>query len=121
MALLAAVAGAAGKSTTYSGKTAQNKPIKIKGTPTSLSLQSFQIRLLCHDGSLLFANLSGFDPTPLKGGRFADTQYGKTDVVSWSGTVRSGKVAGRVEVENKLKSGMNCVSGPVKFKAKAGG
>jgi len=30
-------------------------------------------------------------------------------------------LAGRVEVENKLKSGMNCVSGPVKFKAKAGG
>jgi hypothetical protein len=121
-ALLATVAGAAGKgNATYRGKTAQNKPIKIVGKGGSLSLASFQIRLLCRDGSLLFANVSGFEPTPVKGGSFADTQYGPTDVVKWDGKVSAGKVSGRVQVENRLPSGTKCGSGPVRFTAKVGG
>jgi hypothetical protein len=115
-----ALAAGKGKSTTYRGKTVQNKAIKVKGTSTSLTLQGFQIRLLCHDGSLLFANVSGFEPTPVRGGRFADTQYGKSDVVKWDGKASPGKVAGRLEVEAKLASGMHCVSGPVRFVARGG-
>ena len=119
--LCASLASAAGKgSGTYRGKTAQGKPIKLTAGPASLTLGGFQIRLLCHDGSLLFASVSGFEATPVKGGRFADTQYGKSDVVHWEGTVGPGKVKGRVEVEDKLASGMHCVSGPVKFVAAGG-
>jgi hypothetical protein len=123
-ALCAAVSGAAAKgshATAYRGKTAQNKPIKIKAVAGSVSLASFQIRMLCHDGSLLFANVSGFEPTPVKGGSFADTQYGPTDVVKWDGKVSAGKVSGRVQVENRLSSGTQCGSGPVRFVARAGG
>jgi hypothetical protein len=123
-ALCASVAAAAksggGKGVTYRGKTSQNKPIKIKGAPGSLSLASFQIRMLCHDGSFYFASVSGFEPTPVKRGRFSDTEYGATDVVEWEGTVRSGKIAGRIQVEDRLPSGTRCGSGPVRFTARAG-
>jgi hypothetical protein len=123
-ALLAAVlcaslasAAAKGKASTYRGKTAQGKPIKLTGSATSLTLASFQIRMLCHDGSLYFASVSGFEPTPVRGGRFADTQYGKSDTVTWDGKASAGKVSGRVEVEDRLPSGVHCVSGPVRFVA----
>jgi hypothetical protein len=122
-ALCASLAVAAkskgGQGVAYRGETSQNKPIQIKGGPGSLSLVRFQIRMLCHDGSLYFATVSGFEPTPVKRGRFSDTSYGATDVVEWEGTVRPGKVAGRVEVEDRLPSGMRCGSGPVRFTAGA--
>ena len=121
-ALCASLATAAGNgSATYRGKTAQNKPIKVKGTAGSLTLASFQIRMLCHDGSFYFASVSGFEATAVKGGRFSDTQYGGSDVVKWDGKVSAGKVSGRVQVEDKLPSGMHCGSGPVRFVAKAAG
>ena len=116
-AVLCASLATAKGSGTYRGKTAQGKPIKVKAGPAFLTLGGFQIRLLCHDGSLLFASVSGFEPTPVKGGRFADRQYGKSDTVTWDGKVSAGKVKGRLEVEDRLASGMHCVSGPVRFRA----
>lgn len=117
---LAAKSGA-GHGVAYRGKTSQNKPIQIKGAPGSVSLVRFQIRMLCHDGSFYFANVSGFEPTPVRRGRFSDTENGATDVVEWEGTVRPGKIAGRVQVEDRLPSGMRCGSGPVRFTAEARG
>lgn len=122
-ALCASLAVAAkpgeGQGVTYRGKTVQNRTIQIKGGPGSVSLVRFQIRMICHDGSLFFARVSGFEPTAVQGGGFADTQYGHTDVVKWEGTVRGGKIAGRIQVEDKLPSGMHCSSGPVRFTAAA--
>lgn len=122
-ALCASVAVAAkpggGQGVTYRGKTSQNKPIQIKGGTGTISLLHFQVRMLCHDGSLYFANVSGFQPTPVAHGRFSDTQYGSTDVVKWEGTTRPGKIAGRIQVEDRLPSGMRCGSGPVRFTAAA--
>jgi hypothetical protein len=117
-----AVAGKSGggRGVTYRGQTAQKKPIKVKGASGSLSLVSFQIRMLCHDGSFYFASVSGFEPTPVKRGRFSDTEYGATDVVEWEGTVRAARITGRVKVEDRLPSGIRCGSGPVKFTARAG-
>jgi hypothetical protein len=106
-----------GQGVAYRGETSQKKPIQIKGVPGSVSLVHFQIRMLCHDGSFYFANVSGFEPTPVKGGRFSDTEYGATDVVKWEGTVLPGKITGRVQVEDRLPSGMHCGSGPVRFTA----
>lgn len=117
--LAVAAQSGAGRSVAYRGKTSQNKPIQIKGAPGTVSLVRFQIRMLCHDGSLYFASVSGFEPTPVKRGRFADREYGATDVVKWEGTVRAKKVAGRVQVEDRLPSGMRCGSGPVRFTAAA--
>jgi hypothetical protein len=116
---VAAGSGGGGRSVSYRGKTSQNRTIQIKGGPGSLALVHFQIRMLCHDGSLYFAGVSGFEPTPVKDGRFSDTEYGHTDVVKWEGAVRAGKVAGRIQVEDQLPSGMRCSSGPVRFTAAA--
>jgi len=110
-----------GHPVTYRGKTSQNKPIQIKGATGSLTLQQFQIRMLCHDGSLYFASVSGFEPTRVSGGRFSDKQYGSTDVVKWEGKATPKKIAGRVQVEDRLPSGTRCGSGPVRFTAKARG
>jgi hypothetical protein len=117
---LAAKSGG-GQSVAYRGKTSQNKPIQIKGAPGSVSLVRFQIRMLCHDGSLYFASVSGFEPAPVERGRFSDKEYGATDVVEWEGTVRPGKIAGRVQVEDRLPNGTRCGSGPVRFTAGAQG
>lgn len=106
---------------TYRGKTAQNRPITIKVGAGSLTLQSFRIRMLCPDGSFFFAAVSGFEPTSLKGGRFVDVQYGATDVVEWEGVVRPSRVVGRLQIKDRLPSGVRCGSGPVRFSAGASG
>jgi hypothetical protein len=115
--LAVAAKSAEGQDVTYRGTTAQNKTIQIKGGPGSVSLVRFQIRMICHDGSLFFASVSGFEPTSVEGGRFSDTEYGQTDVVKWEGTVRGRKIGGRIQVEDQLPSGMRCSSGPVRFTA----
>lgn len=108
-----------GQGVTYRGNTVQNKTIQIEGGPGSVSLVHFQIRMICHDGSLFFASVSGFEPTAVKGAGSSDTQYGHTDVVRWEGTVRGRKIDGRIQVEDQLPSGMHCSSGPVRFTAAA--
>lgn len=108
---------------TYRGKSAQGRPIRVSTSPGRITLIHFKAKLLCRDGSLLFGDASEFEPTRLKrGGRFADVQYGKTDVVSWKGRASRGKkVVGTLEVKDRLQSGVRCDSGPVRFMAKRKG
>ena len=105
--------------TAYRGKTSQRYGIQISVTPGRITLIRFKAKLLCRDGSYLFGDASDFEATRLKrGGRFADTQYGKTDVVSWRGRLSSRKVKGTLRVKDRLKSGVRCDSQPVRFTAR---
>jgi hypothetical protein len=105
--------------TPYKGKTAQKRPIQISVSQGSLTLIRFKVKLLCRDGSLLFADASDFEATPLSAsGRFSDTQRGKSDVVSWTGRLAKGKIKGNLRVKDRLASGVRCDSQAVGFEAK---
>jgi hypothetical protein len=108
--------------TAYRGKTAQKRPIQLSVSQGSLTLIRFKVKLLCRDGSLLFADASDFEPTPLSSsGRFSDTQRGRSDVVSWRGHLAKGKVKGTLRVKDRLASGVRCDSQAVRFEAARAG
>jgi hypothetical protein len=110
---------AAARRAIYHGETAQKRNLRLRITPGAITLIRFDVKMLCRDGSLLYGDASGFETTRLKrSGRFADVQYGSTDVVSWKGRVRGHRVTGTVRVEDRLKIGVRCDSGPVRFAAK---
>jgi hypothetical protein len=106
----------------YRGKTSQKLAIQLSIAPAKIELIRFKATLLCRDGSLLHADLSDFEASPLKrGGRFSDTQSGPTDTVSWHGRMRAGKVTGSVRVTDRLEGGVRCDSGAVGFSARRAG
>ena len=106
----------------YSGKTSQGPRIHIVGSGSEITLVHFRVTMLCRDGSYLYGNASDFEPTRLKrGGRFSDVQYGKTDVVSWKGRASAKKVVGALRVKDRLKGGVRCDSGSVRFTARRAG
>ena len=106
----------------YSGKTAQKFHLSVETGKGTITLLRFKIRLRCRDGSLLFDDLSDFEPARLRGGgRFSDLQAGPTDEVVWRGRLGGTKVSGIVRVRDELKSGVPCDSGSVGFAARQGG
>lgn len=109
----------AGSRTTHSGKTAQQRAIKLAVKGRSLRLLRFKIELNCRDGSELILTELGFLWTPIKrNGRFRDVQVGKTDEVSMRGRVARRSTRGSIRVTDKLNSGVRCKSGWVKFVAR---
>lgn len=103
----------------YRGKSSQGKPIQIAASKTQLTLIRFKVRMLCRDGSLLFADTSDFEPSALKAnGSFSDTQHGNTDTVAFKGRLKGEKVSGTLRVKDRLKSGVRCDSQPIGFTAK---
>jgi hypothetical protein len=120
---LLCVPGAFGaKQSVYRGKTSQGKQIQIAASANQIAPIRFKVRMLCRDGSLLFGDASDFKATPLSAsGAFADTQYGTTDTVIWKGRVKGNRVRGTLRVKDRLKSGVRCDSGPLRFSAKQRG
>ncbi len=114
IALFATATASAGL---YKGKTAQK--LKIAIAPAGehrIKLLRFKIRLRCRDGSLLYDDLSDFEPARLKrDGRFSDLQAGPSDEVIWRGRVRGRKVDGQLRVKDRLENGVPCDSGSVGF------
>jgi len=103
----------------YGGKTAQKFRLQIVAEKGGISLVRFKIRLRCRDGSVLFDDLSDFEPATLRpGGRFSDLQVGPRDEVIWRGRLAGAKVSGSLRVRDKLKSGVPCDSGSVGFAAR---
>ena len=114
---LLAFAPAGADAAVYKGKTGQKFKIAIAPAGRHrIKLLRFKIRLRCRDGSLLYDDLSDFDPARLRAdGRFADFQKGPTDEVIFRGRARGPKVKGRLRVRDKLKNGVPCDSGTVQF------
>jgi hypothetical protein len=102
----------------YRGKTEQKRKIQLASAPGQIVLVRFNAKLLCRDGSLLHADLSDFEASPLRrDGSFSDLQHGPTDTVSWHGRLRGGRVTGALRVRDRLESGVRCDSGRVGFRA----
>lgn len=99
----------------YRGKTSQKLKIQLSSAPGQISLVRFKVNLLCRDGSLLHADLSDFEASPFNGGRFSDSQHGPTDSVSWHGRLKASRASGSLRVKDRLKSGVRCDSGLVRF------
>lgn len=115
-AVTGAIALAEPHSRAYVGKTKQHRAIRLQASSNQLRLKSFTIELRCRDGSTLIDQESGFEPAPLRGGHFRDTQYGSTDTVVYSGRVQAAKVTGTVRVRDKVGK-VRCESPAVKFTA----
>jgi hypothetical protein len=121
-ALLCSAQAIAQKQAVYRGKTSQKRAIQIASSPGKIAPIRFKVKMLCRDGSLLFGDASDFEPTPLSAsGRFSDTQYGTTDTVAWKGQVKGHTLSGTLRVKDRLKSGVRCDSGPVRFSAELKG
>lgn len=100
----------------YDGKTEQGFRLRVSAKGQRIYLVRFKAKLRCHDGSLLYDDLSDFEATRLRrGGRFADLQFGPSDEVQWQGRLRGGRVRGSLRVRDKLKNGVSCDSGTVRF------
>lgn len=123
IALSATIAAApVGASERYSGKTAQKFRITIGASRHQVQLVRLKIRLRCRDGSLLFDDLSDFEPARLRqGGRFSDLQVGPSDEVVFRGRLVGSKANGKLRVRDKLASGIPCDSGSVGFAVKMAG
>lgn len=118
-ASLASLSEAAHRHSVYRGKTAQKYRVYAVSSPGRITLLRFKAKMLCRDGSYLFGVASDFEATPMnRGGRFTDTQYGKTDAVSWKGRLAKGRLTGTLRVKDRLRSGVRCDSGPVRFVAR---
>lgn len=103
----------------YRGKTSQGRPIAVAAAPGRVTIMRFAVRALCRDGSVLHATVDGFEATAVgPGGRFADVQYGSSDVVSWKGKVVPGQISGTLRVKARLRNGVSCDSRSVRFKVK---
>ena len=112
-----ASAVASSHSTAYTGKTNQHRAIKLKVSAHQLEMKNFTIQLRCHDGSVLVDQESGFQPAPLLGSKFKQTQYGSTDTVRFAGHVKGSKVTGTLKVTDKVGK-VRCASPTVKFTAR---
>jgi hypothetical protein len=109
-----------------SGRTAQGQRLKLalEEGRERVQMLRFRARLRCDNGDLLVVEESGFLPTPLRRGRFADLQFGSTDEVRFRGRLTGMSVAGRLLVRDRLRvrgrSGprtLRCSSGWVGFNA----
>lgn len=114
-----AAAAKNGSGVIVKGRTAQGYPIKVKlQGKGKLRLIHFKADLNCRDGSILELTESGFLPTPIRRGKFHESQYGSTDTVYFRGTVKRGKVKGRVRLTDTLgKKKIPCKSKWISFRA----
>lgn len=105
----------------YSGKTAQGFNIRARttGAENRIFLIRVKVKLRCHDGSLLYDDLSDFEASSVRpNGLFADVQFGPTDEVHWRGRIKSDRIRGSLRVKDKVAGGVQCDSGTVGFAAR---
>jgi hypothetical protein len=102
----------------FKGKTAQKRKVRLAVGRNSMKMLRFTIDLQCRNGTTLVVDESGFQPTPLRGRRFRDVQFGRTDTVFFRGRVTARGVRGRLRVKDRLKSGVRCSSRWVAFRAR---
>jgi hypothetical protein len=114
-----ALAGSHGE-TKYVGKTKQHRTIRLRANAKHVRMQGFAIQLHCRNGSVLIDQESGFEPSPLRHGKFNDKQFGSTDTVIYKGRVRRGKITGTLKVRDRLGK-VRCSSPTVKFTARRRG
>jgi hypothetical protein len=114
--LLTGSALAGVRTITYKGKTAQHRKVALKVGRGQVVLRSFSIELKCRDGSTLIDTESGFEPSPLRAGRFKDVQVGSTDTVRFAGRVKGAKATGALKVTDMVDK-VHCASPTVKFAA----
>jgi hypothetical protein len=116
VALSGVLAAAAGGTSRYTGKTSQGYPIHVTADRQHAELIRVKVKLRCRDGGLLFDDLSDFEPADLRpNGRFDDLQFGRTDEVHWQGRLNGPRVRGSIRVKDRLKNGVRCDSGNVRF------
>jgi hypothetical protein len=107
---------AAATNGTYGGKTAQGFKITARVAGSRVYLIRVKVKLRCHDGGLLYDDLSDFEATPLSSSStFTDAQFGPSDEVRWQGRLKAGKVRGSLRVNDKVSGGVRCDSGTVDF------
>ena len=122
-ALLSAEAGApaSAEAALYTGKTGQNRSIRIAVNARSLKILRFKASLRCRDGSTLIDDESGFLPTRIRAnGRFRDAQVGATDEVLFKGRRRGRVVRGWLRVRDRLGNDVRCSTPWIEFSAKRG-
>jgi hypothetical protein len=108
--------GAAATNGTYAGKTGQGFNIHARVAGSHIYLIRVKARLRCHDGGLLYDDLSDFEATPLdRTGNFTDVQFGPSDEVQWRGHLKGSQIRGSVRVKDKVTGGIACDSGTVRF------
>jgi hypothetical protein len=108
--------GAASANGTYAGKTAQGFKLQARVAGKQIFLVRVKVKLRCHDGGLLYDDLSDFEATPLAStGAFTDVQFGSSDEVKWKGQLKGDRVHGTVQVSDKVAGGVRCDSGAVGF------
>jgi hypothetical protein len=86
-----------------SGRTAQGQRIKLALEDGRVQMLRFRARLRCDNGDLLVVEESGFLPTRLRRGRFADLQLGSTDEVLFRGRLLGMSANGRLLVRDRLR------------------
>jgi hypothetical protein len=102
----------------YGGKTAQGFRLRARVEGGRITLIRVKVKLRCHDGGLLYDDLSDFEPSPMRSdGSFTDVQFGPSDEVSWTGHVRKDRLKGSLRVTDKVEGGVKCDSGTVTFSA----
>lgn len=112
------LAGAVSTSGPFGGKTAQGFKIRARVAGSHIYLVRVKVRLRCHDGGLLFDDLSDFEASPLEAsGNFTDVQFGPSDEVRWTGRLKKDRVQGTLRVTDKVEAGVKCDSGSVHFSA----
>jgi hypothetical protein len=102
----------------FGGKTAQGFKIRTRIAGRSLYLVRVKVKLRCHDGGLLYDDLSDFEASALDAsGNFSDVQFGLSDEVSWKGRLKKNRLQGTLRVTDKVEGGVKCDSGTVHFSA----
>lgn len=114
--LLDAATAATDDRTQLRGRTGQKQSIKLVMHDNRIQLKHFTARLRCRGGGVLIDSESGFQATPVHGGRFQDAQVGSTDEVLFKGTIRGRRVSGKIRVKDKLGK-KRCDSGWFGFSA----
>lgn len=103
----------------FRGRTKQDKRIQLAVSRSRITLVRVKVQLRCHDGGLLYDDLSDFEATELRrGSRFSDVQVGPSDEVHLQGRVRGRGVRGKLRVQDTLRGGIRCDSGFVPFSAR---
>ncbi|HEX2096037.1 MAG TPA: hypothetical protein VHF50_01560 [Solirubrobacterales bacterium] len=102
----------------FKGKTAQGFRIKLVVKERAFRIHAFDAELRCSDGNRLLLEEGGFLWTRVsKAGRFRDAQFGRTDSVYFRGQVTERRIRGRVRLTDRLKKGVRCRSGWIRFNA----
>ena len=102
------------------GRTGQDRAIRLQLKQDSVQIKRFTIEARCRDGSWLIIEESGFVPTPLRqGGRIRDYQFGSTDKVWIRGRLQGRGLQGTIRVTDRW-GGVRCNSGWVRFHASRG-